>query len=313
MDFGVHLPASGPAAQAEHILRFAKRADELGFFCLTVADHIVIPANIRSRYPYTLDGKYAGAGHHLEQTAVMSFVAGATRRIRLVASVLVAPYRNPVVVAKIFSTLDFLSRGRVIVGVGAGWMKEEFQALGAPPFEERGRVTDEYIRVFRELWRQETPRFSGAYCSFSDIVFLPKPVQKPSIPIWIGGHSERALRRAAELGDGWHPIGGVPSVSLEPEELERKIEKLARYARAAGRDPKRIRVAFKASLYDRGAAARPGRRRRFTGSADEIAADAREYKKAGADCVILDVRSPDPAEALERLQWLAEEVVPRVG
>jgi probable F420-dependent oxidoreductase len=309
MDFGLHLPASGPEAGPDHVIRFAQRAEALGFYCLTVADHIVIPRKISSPYPYTLDGKYVGAGHHLEQATVMAFVAGTTRRIHLVASVMVAPYRHPVLIAKMLATLDLLSNGRVILGIGAGWMREEFSLVGAPRFEERGKVTDEYINAFKELWTQEKPVFQGKYCNFSEIVFLPKPLQKPHIPIWIGGHSDQALRRAAELGNGWHPIGGVPTIPLEPEDLRRKLDKLAQYARAAGRDPQELRVALKASLYDRGTESRPGQRRRFTGSAEQIAADVSDYQRAGVDCLILDVRTADPVKTLERLEWLAGEVL----
>lgn len=312
MEYGLHLAVSDPAAKPEHLIHFAQRAEALGFFCVTVPDHIVIPRHISSPYPYTLDKRYPRAGHHLEQVTAMAFLAGATRRIRLVASVMIAPYRHPVVVAKMLSTLDFLSRGRVILGLGVGWMKEEFQLVGAPRFEDRGRITDEYIRAFKELWTQENPAFEGSYCNFSDLAFLPKPVQQPHIPIWIGGHSDRALRRAAELGDGWHPIGGVPAVPLEPEDLKRRLETLAEYARAAGRNPKEIRVAFKASLYDRESEIRAGRQRRFTGNAEQIASDVRDYQKAGVDCLILDVRTPDPAQTLERLEWLAQEVLLKV-
>lgn len=310
MDYGLHLAVSDPGVKPEHLIRFAQRAEELGFFCVTVADHIVIPRNIASPYPYTLDKQYPGRGHHLEQVTALAFLAGATQRIRLVTSVMIAPYRHPVVVAKMLSTLDFLSHGRVIVGLGVGWMKEEFQLVGASRFEDRGRVTDEYIRAFKELWTKENPAFEGSYCNFSELTFLPKPAQKPHIPIWIGGHSDRALRRAAELGDGWHPIGGVPTVPLEPEDLKRRLKKLAEYAQAAGRNPREIRVAFKASLFDRGIEARAGQRRRFTGNAEQIAADVRDYQSVGVDCLILDVRTPDPAQTLERLDWLAQEVLP---
>ena len=312
MEFGLHLAASGPGAEPESLIEFTQRAEALGFYCVTIADHIVIPRNISSPYPYTLDGQYRGAGHHLEQVTVMSFLAGATRRIRLVASVMIAPYRHPVVAAKALATLDFLSQGRVILGLGVGWMKEEFQLLGAPGFEARGRVTDEYIKAFKELWTKENPAFRGDYCNFSNLTFLPKPVQKPHIPIWIGGHSRRALRRAAELGDGWHPIGGVPTAPLEPDDLARKLAMLAQYAQAVGRNPKEIRVAFKASLYDRDRESRAGHRRRFTGSAEEIVADAREYQNVGVDYLILDVRTPDRTQTLERLDWLAQEVLSTV-
>ncbi|HEV8341714.1 MAG TPA: LLM class F420-dependent oxidoreductase [Candidatus Binatia bacterium] len=312
MDYGLHLAVSDPRVKPEDLIHFVKRAEELDFFCVTVADHIVIPRNIASPYPYTVDKKYPGKGHHLDQMTVMAFLASATQRISFVASVMIAPYRPPVVVAKMLSTLDFLSGGRVILGLGVGWMKEEFLLVGAPPFEDRGRVTDEYIKAFKELWTKENPTFKGTYCKFSDLAFLPKPAQKPHIPIWIGGHSNRALRRAAELGDGWHPIGGVPTVPLEPADLERKLETLAEYAQAAGRNPSEIRVAFKASLFDREVEAQAGRRRRFIGSAGQVASDVRDYQKAGVNCLIFDVRSPGPAETLKRLDWLAQEVLPMV-
>ncbi|HYY24266.1 MAG TPA: LLM class F420-dependent oxidoreductase [Candidatus Udaeobacter sp.] len=312
MEFGLHLPASTPGVKSEDLVRFARQAEALGFYCITVADHVIVPKKISIPYPYTVDGKYPGTGYHLETLTTMSFLAGATERIRFVASVMIAPYRNPVIAAKMLASLDVLSHGRVIVGLGVGWMKEEFESLKAPRFEDRGRVTDEYIRAFRELWIEENPSFTGEYCKFSEICFLPKPLQKPTIPIWIGGHSKQALRRAGELGDGWHPIGGVPTIPLEPEDVARAWETLADYARKAGRDPKAIRIALKGSLFDREKQATPGKRRRFIGSADDIVADIREYRSAGVDTLIFDVRQPSSAETLHRMEWLAKEVIAKV-
>src|ERR1051325_10908338 len=190
MDFGLHLPASSATVKAEDLVRFAQQADALGFYCLTVADHVVAVKDISVPYPYTVDGKYPGTGYHLETLVTMGYLAGATRRIRFVTSVMILPYRNPVVTAKMLASLDVLSNGRVIVGAGVGWMKEEFENLQAPDYRERGRVTDEYIRAFRELGRSERPSFQGKFVNFSNLIFLPKPVQKPGIPIWIGGHSK---------------------------------------------------------------------------------------------------------------------------
>jgi probable F420-dependent oxidoreductase len=289
-----------------------QQAESLGFYCITVADHVIIPKNVTVAYPYTIDGKYPGTGYHLETLTTMSFLAGATQRIRFITSVMIAPYRNPVITAKMLASLDVLSGGRVIVGLGVGWMKEEFENLNAPPFAERGKVTDEYIQAFRELWRSDNPSFHGQYCNFSDIVFVPKPVQKPAIPIWIGGHSRQAIRRAAQLGDGWHPIGGVPTIPLEPEDIARDLETLAAYAEKAGRNPKEIRVALKGSLFDREKQSTAGRRRRFMGSADEIAADIHEYRNAGVDTMIFDVRRPSISETLERMEWMAKEVIAMV-
>jgi probable F420-dependent oxidoreductase len=312
MEFGLHLPASSSGVKPEDLIRFAQKAEALGFDCLTVADHVIVPKHISIPYPYTVDGKYPGTGYHLETLTTMSFLAGATRRIRLITSVMIAPYRNPIITAKMLASLDVLSGGRVTVGLGVGWMKEEFDNLKAPPFKERGRVTDEYIHAFRQLWTTDNPSFDGKYCKFSDIVFLPKPVQKPTIPIWIGGHSQQALRRAGQLGDGWHPIGGVPTIPLEPEDVKRDLETLSGYAQAAGRDPKSIHVALKGSLFDREKQTAPGRRRRFLGGAGEIASDIRDYESVGVDTMIFDVRRPTPDETLERLEWMAKEVITKV-
>ena len=311
MDFGLHLPASSANVKAEELVRFAQQAEALGFYCLTVADHVIVPRDISVPYPYTIDGKYPGTGYHLETLTTMGFLAGATKRIRFATSVMIAPYRNPIVTAKMLASLDVLSNGRVIVGLGVGWMKEEFENLKAPPYEDRGKVTDEYIKAFRELWTSDNPSFDGKYCNFSNIVFLPKPVQKPAIPIWIGGHSKQALRRAGELGDGWHPIGGVPTIPLEPEDVKKDLETLAGYAEKAGRDPKSIRVALKGSLFDKEKKIE-GRRRRFIGAAEEIASDIRDYRTAGVDTIIFDVRRPTMSETLERMEWMAKEVFSRV-
>ena len=311
MEFGLHLPASTATVKSEELVRFAQQAEALGFYCLTVADHVIVPREISVPYPYTVDGKYPGTGYHLETLMTMGFLAGATTRIRFITSVMILPYRNPIVTAKMLASLDVLSGGRVIVGAGVGWMKEEFENLKAPPYEERGKVTDEYIHAFRELWSSDNPTFQGKHCQFSNIVFLPKPVQKPGIPIWIGGHSKQALRRAGELGDGWHPIGGVPTIPLEPEDVKKDFATLAEYARNAGRDPKAIRVALKGSLFDREKKI-DDRRRRFMGSAEDIAGDIRDYRDAGVDTMIFDVRRPSINETLERMEWMAQEVFARV-
>ena len=312
LDFGLHLPSSSAGVKSEDLIRFVQQAEALDFYCVTVADHVIVPKNISIPYPYTMDGKYPGTGYHLETLVTMSFLAGATRRIRFITSVMIAPYRNPVITAKMLASLDVLSQGRVIVGLGVGWMKEEFDNLKAPSFSERGRVTDEYIKAFRELWTKDNPSFQGKHCSFADIIFLPKPVQTPTIPIWIGGHSKQAVRRAAELGDGWHPIGGVPTIPLEPQDVARDLEMLAGYAQKAGRDPKQIRVALKGSLFDREKQIAPGKRRRFLGDAEEIASDIRDYRQVGVDTVIFDVRRPTPTETLERMEWMAKEVIAKV-
>ena len=151
MEFGLHLPASTAGIKSEDLIRFAQQAETLGFYCITVADHVIVPRDISVPYPYTTDGKYPGTGYHLETLMTMGFLAGATNRIRFVTSVMILPYRNPIVTAKMLASLDVLSGGRVIVGAGVGWMKEEFETLRTEPFEERGKVTDEYITAFQRV------------------------------------------------------------------------------------------------------------------------------------------------------------------
>jgi probable F420-dependent oxidoreductase len=189
----------------------------MGFDYLTLSDHIVIPRDIEARYPYSATGEFpsGGRGDWYEQLTSAAYVAAKTSRLRLVTSVMVVPHRPAVLTAKMLATIDLLSNGRLTVGIGAGWMKEEFEAVGAPPFAERGTVTDEYLTVFRELWTKDAPRFDGRYVRFSEIVMAPKPVQKPHPPLWIGGESPSALRRVARLGDGWYLIGTNPQHPLD--------------------------------------------------------------------------------------------------
>ena len=271
-----------------------------------------MPRNIESPYPYTVGGDFppAGSGEYFEQLTLLTFLAGITSNIRLVPSVMIVPYRNPLLAAKILATLDVLSQGRLTLGVGVGWMEEEFVALDAPPFAERGAVTNEYLLAFKELWTSDNPTFDGKYYQFSDIAFLPKPVQKPHPPIWVGGQSRPAIRRAAELGNGWHPVGAIPAAPLEPEELDQNMVTLRRFAERAGRDPGEIDVAMKAPLYDPALSSGESRRR-FSGDPEQVAHDVQTYADTGVSQIIFDIRSADLSETTERMAWFAEEIIAR--
>ena len=181
----------------------------MGFHYLTMTDHIVLPDKKAPGYPYSEPGEFfeVGPGERHEQLLGMAYIAAKTKKIRLVAAVLVVPHRPAVLAAKISATLDVLSGGRLVLGIGAGWLKAEFDAVVTTPFAERGAVTDEYIDAFRVLWTEQTPRFAGRYTNFDGVVFEPKPIQKPHPPIWVGGESGPAVRRAARVGDAWYPIG----------------------------------------------------------------------------------------------------------
>ena len=312
MEYGFYLPSGGPAAQPDALAGIARLGDKLGFFCMVMPDHIVQPWHVESRYPYSVTGDIQQAhqtasDERLEQVTTLAYLAGITERIKLVTSVMIIPYRNPILTAKMLATLDMLSKGRLILGAGVGWMEEEFELLDTPPFSERGAVTDEYLRAFIELWTKDEPKFEGKYVSFSDITFLPKPVQKPYPPIWIGGQSKPAIRRAAEIGDCWHPVGAIPAAPLEPEELAENLVLLRRYAEKAGRDPSQIQVSVKAPLYD--AADSSGPRRRFSGSADEVRQDVQTYADVGVTHLIFDFRAEDGPKTEERMARFSEEVM----
>ncbi len=312
MEYGFYLPNSGAGAEPDALANIAKQGDRLGFYCMVMPDHILQPNQVDSTYPYSLTGDIlaagqSGDGEWPEQITTLAYLAGVTERIRLVTSVMIIPYRNPILTAKMLSTLDMLSKGRLILGAGVGWMEEEFELLDAPPFAERGAVTNEYLEAFIELWTKDDPKFEGKYVNFSNITFLPKPVQKPYPPIWIGGQSKPAIRRAARLGDAWHPVGAIPATPLEPEELAENLVLLREYAEKAGRDPSKIQVSVKAPLYDSGDSSGP--RRRFTGSADAVRQDVQTYSDVGVTHLIFDFRTADPHQTKDRMAQFAEEVM----
>ena len=306
MRYGFYLPTRGRTATPEDLEALVRRGEALGFASVMIADHIVFPSVVTSKYPYTVSGVFPGEGDALEQLALMAFIAGKTERLRLVTSVMILPYRNPVATAKTLATIDVLSRGRVTVGVGVGWLREEFEALGAADFDRRGAVSDEYLRIFKALWTESPVSFAGEFYRFEDVRCLPEPVQKPHPPIWIGGHSKAALRRVARLGDGWHPVGANPAVPLTPADLRRDLDELYRLTEAEGRDPSALTISYKAPLYD---ASRPvaagADRRPFSGSSDQIAEDIATYERLGVSELIFDFRSETLAESLERMERFA--------
>ena len=312
MQYGFYLPSGGQAAQPDNLTSIAQQGDKLGFFCMVMPDHVVQPRTVDSQYPYSVTGDIQQAhstasDERLEQITTLAYLAGITDQIKLVTSVMIIPYRNPILTAKMLSTLDMLSKGRLILGAGVGWMEEEFELLDTEPFAERGAVTNEYLRAFIELWTSDNPTFEGKYVNFSDITFLPKPVQKPHPPIWIGGQSKPAIRRAAQIGDAWHPVGAIPAAPLEPEELAENLALLHNYAEKAGRDPSQIQVSVKAPLYDSNNS--DGSRRRFTGSPDEVRQDVQTYADVGVTHLIFDFRTADPHQTEDRMAQFSEEVM----
>ncbi len=236
MKFGVMFSNVAAFAEPEGARALATTAEEVGFESMWTVEHAVVPKGYESAYPYSASGKMPG-GEFIalpDPFVWLSYVAALTSTIKLGTGIAILPQRNPVIAAKEVASLDRLSNGRVLLGVGAGWLAEEFAALGVP-FERRGDRLDEYIKALRVLWSDESPTFSGEFVSFTDCVCLPQPTAG-SVPIVIGGHTPRAARRAGELGDGFFPG------SAKPDELATLLDIMRRSAKGAGRDPDAIEI-----------------------------------------------------------------------
>lgn len=317
MDVGLTIPTRGPLATPSSVEAFCRRAEELGFSHLAVPDHVIVPRSIDSRYPYSASGEFPGAasGACFDQFTLLAFVAAINASARLLTSVTVIPHRGAVHTAKIVSTIDVLSNGRMILGVGAGWMREEFEAIGAPPFDERGRVTDEYLMAFKTLWTEDDPRFDGKHVHFSNITFLPKPLQKPHPPIWVGGESPAALRRTVRLGDTWFPIGNNPRHPLDTvERFAAGLEELYRVAESNGRDPKSIGLAFFANWFDENATLKTpsGERLLLTGGADAIADDIGRLEELGVTDLTLNFQRDNLEKSLDSMAHFTETIRPEI-
>jgi probable F420-dependent oxidoreductase len=312
MRFGLYLPTRGPLANRAAIAAMARAGEAAGFHSAMIADHIVFPVETRSTYPYTVSGAHPSHGDALEQLSLLNFVAAITERLRLVTSVLILPYRNPVLTAKMLATADVLSEGRVTVGVGVGWLEEEFAALHAPAFDRRGAVSDEYLDIMLKLWTRSPVSHEGEFYSFDAIHCEPPPVQTPHPPIWVGGHSRAALRRTAKYGNGWHPVGAIAAVPLPPAEMVLKLAELKRLTEAQGRDFAALIVSYKAPLYDAALAGPDGARRPFSGSAEQVASDIRGFAAIGVHELIFDFRADTLPDSLGRIERFAEHVMPLI-
>ena len=231
MKFGMTLANTGPNIEGDRAIAVAQAAEAAGFESLWTVEHVVVPAGYETPYPYSEDGKMPGKRDDQDipdPLIWMAFAAAATSEIKLGTGILIVPQRNPVVTAKAVASLDRLSGGRVLLGIGAGWLEEEFDALGVS-FDQRGEMTDEFIEAYRALWFQDLPSYQGKHVSFSDVYCRPQP--SGSVPILVGGDSKRAARRAGELGDGFFPASG------DPEQMGELFQHARRCAEAAGRDP----------------------------------------------------------------------------
>ena len=316
MQFGFGAPVNGPLSGPRDLARLVSEGEAIGYDYCTLGDHVVIPRDMEKKYPYSDTGEFPGrAGRDQnEQLTCVAFVAARTSKLRPVTSVTVAPHRPPVLTAKILATIDVLSEGRLTWGVGVGWCKEEFEAIGTKLFDERGAVTDETIAVCRELWTNENPSFAGKYANFSNIFFQPRPVQK-RVPIWVGGESGPAMRRTAKLGDAWYPIGTNPRNRLDTlKRFEGGIDRLRKMARDAGRDPKDVALAYRFSQFGKSIPEKAdnGDCRLGSGDAAAIAADLRALRDLGVIAVDFSFGGDTAADVLAQMRQFRETVMAKV-
>ena len=309
MKFGVHLPHIGPVATRDNVMRFAQQAESLGFDSCWVSDHIAYPdtATLESQYPYNDTGDFPAPAEMpwLDAIGTLLFVAGCTEKLQLGTTVMILGYRPAIQTAKLWTTLDTVSNGRAILGVGVGWMQEEFEALGRP-FDHRGPRGDEALEIFEALFSQESIRFEGRFTEFGPVGFAPKPVNG-HIPIWVGGHSTPAYRRTARYGDACH------AVFIPPETVAEQWAEVGRWCDEVGRDRSeveltlRLRLAIDQESEDEGA---------LRGSSDEIVELIGRYAQVGVSHITLDVGPVATAGVdgqLEAMRRFSANVLPQLG
>ena len=316
MHFGLNMFPRDMLTTGDAYKTIAQSAEQFGYDFLSVSDHVVVPRSQNSTYPYSEDAKWAGGGSGFcfEMLTAMTFLVACTERIKVLSSVMVVPQRPAVLTAKILSSIDVLSNGRVLLGVGAGWLREEFDILETPPFEERGKITDEFIEAMKRLWTDEAPQFSGDFVNFTNVSFLPKPVDG-HIPIWIGGESNIALRRTVRCGDVWFPGNNNPKWRIDtPARLKSRVDKLHAFAEAEQRDPASIGLAY-VWFYPVTYSAEPGfdtGRRMFSGSPADNAADVAALTELGVSHTSIGFAARDAMELKDALQRFSEDVMPLV-
>jgi len=305
MEFGCHLPVYGPAATREVLLPFARRMEALGYDSLWASDHVVIPYRIASQYPYNPTGQFPLAADvpFLEPLTTLALVAGITERVQLGTSILVLPHRNPVMAAKMCATLDHLSGGRLVLGVGVGWMREEIELLGGN-YDRRGAWSDEALAVMRACWRDARTAHHGEFFSFDEIGVFPKPT-RGDIPILIGGHTERALRRVVQHGDGWH------AAFITPSALQADLARLREECTRQKRPYEQLTVSVRAGLSLRSAPLGLDRKP-LQGSRDQVIADLIAFRDLGVESILLEARYRDLPDMLSIYETFAREIRPRI-
>jgi probable F420-dependent oxidoreductase len=284
--FGIVFANTGHAATPEGAAALGRIAEEAGFESLWTVEHVIVPAGYESQYPYSPTGKMPGKEDNPipDPLVWLTWVAAHTQAIKLATGILILPQRNPIVLAKEVATLDVLSGGRLILGVGVGWLKEEFDAIGVD-FDDRGPITDEYVEAMRALWTEDEASFKGRWTAFERAKMYPKPVQEGGVPVHVGGHSKAAARRAGRLGDGFFPARG------SAEQLAELFEVARTAAREAGRDPSAIEMTCGGAM-----------------DVDGV----RKLADAGADRLVIPAFGRDAEQYAQMLGSFGENVIAKV-
>ena len=286
MRFGIAFANTGPFATPDGAAAMAEAAEQAGFDSLWTVEHVVVPKQYASVYPYSPNGKMPGAdAFDIPDPLIwLAWVAARTTTLRLATGILILPQRNPFVVAKEVATLDQLSGGRVILGVGIGWLEEEFRILGAD-WEDRAQRTEEYIEAMRTLWREDLPSFEGDTISFTETISLPRPAAR-SVPIVVGGHSPASARRAGRIGDGYFPAKG---------DIGSLIAEMRKAAEQAGRDPDAIEVTCGLASFQ----------------GDEALEEVGRLAEMGVDRLMIPPLSFDASQLRDLLAAFGDDVIAR--
>ena len=309
LKFGLDVGVYGAQATPDHILGLAALGEAADFDTLWVADHVIFPAQFSSRYPYNTTGKFPANMSReplMEPIATMAVLAGATKRMRIGASVLVMPYRNPVLLGRMLITMDQLSGGRIILGAGVGWLAEEFKALDARDYAARGKVTDECLEIVRRLCQGGEVSFQGEHYQLDPVISSPGSVQRPHIPILIGGTSRLALARTARFGTGWL------STDMRPERLQQRLAILRDLCPQHGNDFDKLSLTHKIFI-NIGTEQRDshGERAIGTGSPEEITDDLRRLADIGYHHIIVRYRGGDAEQQDRQLRIFIDDIMPK--
>jgi probable F420-dependent oxidoreductase len=301
ISFGFSIFPYSRFRHVEEIAEVVLTADELGYYAVLLPEHLLPP-----RWP----GADLATKYWFDLPTMAAYLAAVTKHIRFLTSVLVLPYHHPVALAKALATLDVISGGRVLCGVGTGWMQAEFRRLGLP-FQERGAITDEYVLAMKELWTSESPAFSGKYISFEDVSFEPKPVQKPHIPLLIGGTGRRPFRRVAEMGDGWFPM------TATHDDLQRGVAEIRAGMLRLGRDPSSLWVGYTGFAVGTDPQVRQMRRHAGDTGTEPVARNPEEsireierYRAVDVNFLSVGFAWQTPGDLLRELRHFARDVMP---